>query len=88
MQIPAQLSIVSFDGTQLVEQTVPRLTSVTQPLQEIGRTALRMVLQLTRGHTIDSPHVELATKLVIRESTAPLERSGSESPEVVGSCQN
>lgn len=69
--VPNNLSVVGFDGTAVVEQSVPQLTSVAQPMQEIGRTALRMVLQLARGEAIDSDHVELATHLVIRGSTAP-----------------
>lgn len=68
--VPRELSVVGFDGTQICEQSVPRLTSVAQPLQEIGRAALRTLLRLSRGD-IDSAHVELATKLVVRDSTAP-----------------
>ncbi|MBC7725359.1 MAG: LacI family DNA-binding transcriptional regulator [Burkholderiaceae bacterium] len=71
IRIPEDLSIVGFDGTQLGEQTVPRLTSVAQPLFEMGAAALRSVLRLSRGEPIDSIHVELATRLVVRDSTAP-----------------
>jgi LacI family transcriptional regulator len=44
---------------------------VAQPLQEMGRAALRFILRQMRGETLDSRRVELATNLVIRESTAP-----------------
>lgn len=70
ISIPDDLSIVGFDGTQLAEQSLPRLTSVTQPLHEIGRAALRTVLRLSRGEHTVAPHVELATSLVVRDSTA------------------
>ena len=53
------------------EQSIPALTTVTQPLQEMGRTALRSVLRQANGEELDSQRVELATHLVIRESTAP-----------------
>ena len=70
IRIPHDLSIVGFDGTQLTEQSVPRLTSVAQPLHEIGRAALRTVLRLSRGEHPEVPHVELATQLVVRDSTS------------------
>jgi LacI family transcriptional regulator len=71
IDVPADLSVVGFDGTPMVENTIPRLTSVAQPLRQIGRTALRTVLQLDRGEPIAAQHVELATNLVVRDSTAP-----------------
>lgn len=71
LRVPEDLSVVGFDGTELTEQSVPRLTSVSQPLQEMGRTALRSVLRLANGEELESLHVELATTLVVRNSTAP-----------------
>lgn len=71
LRIPEDLSLVGFDGTNLTEQTLPRLTSVAQPLKEMGRAALRSVLRLANGEVLDSQHVELATELVVRDSTAP-----------------
>lgn len=70
IRVPEQLSLVGFDGTSLTEQAVPRLTSVAQPLREMGRAALRSVLRLAAGEALDSAHVELATELVVRDSTA------------------
>jgi LacI family transcriptional regulator len=46
---------------------------VAQQLQEMGWAALRTVLRLAKGETLESNHVELATKLMVRDSTAPLE---------------
>ena len=65
------MSLVGFDGTYQAEESVPPLTSVTQPLQEMGRSALSFILRQMRGEVIDSRRVELATHLVVRESTAP-----------------
>jgi LacI family transcriptional regulator len=71
VRVPEDLSVVGFDGTALAEQMLPRLTTVAQPLKEMGRAALRSVLRLANGEVLDSRHVELATELVIRDSTAP-----------------
>jgi LacI family transcriptional regulator len=71
VRVPEEMSLVGFDGTYQAEESVPALTSVTQPLQEMGRAALRFILRQMRGDALDSRRVELATNLVIRESTAP-----------------
>ncbi|WP_138419422.1 LacI family DNA-binding transcriptional regulator [Sinomonas gamaensis] len=69
IHVPEELSLVGFDGTALAEDSVPALTSVTQPLRDMGRTALRTLLRQARGEKLDSHRVELATQLVVRESS-------------------
>lgn len=71
MDLPADLSIVGFDGTTFAEQTMPQLTTVEQPLRDIGRTAARALLRQIDGQQPDSTRIELATRLLVRESTAP-----------------
>lgn len=72
VRIPEQLSIVGFDGTGLAERTLPPLTTVAQPLHEMGAAALRLVQRQISDGLIDTEHMELATHLVTRASTAPL----------------
>jgi LacI family transcriptional regulator len=72
IRVPEDLSLVGFDGTALAEDSVPALTSVAQPLHDMGRTSLRMLLQQALGEPLDSTRIELATQLVVRESTAPM----------------
>jgi LacI family transcriptional regulator len=62
---------VGFDDTELATMTSPQLTTVRQPLREMGIVALRTALRLAAGEAIESRHLELATELVIRGSTAP-----------------
>jgi LacI family transcriptional regulator len=70
--VPEQLSVVGFDDTQVARLASPQLTTIRQPLREMGAVALRTALQLAAGETVDSHHVELATRLVVRSSaTAP-----------------
>lgn len=70
IRIPEEMSLVGFDGTHQAAESVPPLTSVSQPLQEMGRSALSFILRQVRGEELDSRRVELATHLVVRESTA------------------
>ena len=71
LRVPADLSVTGFDDTELARMASPPLTVVRQPLREMGRVALKTVLQLAAGETLDSHHVELATELVVRSTTGP-----------------
>jgi LacI family transcriptional regulator len=71
LRVPQDLSVVGFDDTQLARMASPPLTTVRQPLWEMGGVALRTALRLAAGETVESHHVELATALVVRGSTAP-----------------
>jgi LacI family transcriptional regulator len=71
LRIPDQLSVTGFDDTELATMAAPPLTVIRQPLREMGRVALKTVLQMAAGEALDSHHVELATELVVRSSTGP-----------------
>ena len=72
LRIPQDLSVVGFDDTQVARLTSPTLTTVRQPLREMGGVALKTAMRLAAGEKLESHHVELATELVVRGSTAPL----------------
>ena len=69
LRIPDDLSVVGFDDYALDEWLVPPLTTVRQPLREMGEAAARMVLDLAQGRPSSSHRRELATDLVVRSST-------------------
>ncbi|WP_432139027.1 MULTISPECIES: LacI family DNA-binding transcriptional regulator [unclassified Streptomyces] len=71
LRVPEDMSVVGFDDLPEVRWSAPPLTTVRQPLADMGKLAARTVLRLARGEQPDSPRVELATELVVRSSTAP-----------------
>jgi LacI family transcriptional regulator len=71
LRIPADLSIAGFDDIDLSRATSPLLTTVRQPLQEMGRMAVSLLTRLLDRHELEALHVELATELIVRGSTAP-----------------
>ncbi len=71
LRLPDDLSIVGFDDTYAAESASPLLTTIRQPLREMGRVAIRTVLSMARGDVPETNHFELATTLVVRDSTAP-----------------
>jgi LacI family transcriptional regulator len=77
LRIPEDLSVVGFDDTQVARFASPPLTTVRQPLREMGGVALRTALRLAAGEQLDSHHVELATELIVRHSTAAPPGAGS-----------
>ena len=75
LRVPQDLSVVGFDDTPIARLAAPPLTTVRQPLREMGAVAVRTAFRLAAGERVDSHHVELATELVVRQSTAHLEAS-------------
>jgi LacI family transcriptional regulator len=69
LRLPDDLSIVGFDDTPEAEAAYPALTTVHQPLRELGRMAVSLLVRLTDGHQVEPVHVALATRLVVRSST-------------------
>ena len=71
LRLPADLSVVGFDDTRDASIAYPALTTVRQPLAELGRMAVTLLAQLLERQSFEPLRVELATRLVVRESTAP-----------------
>jgi LacI family transcriptional regulator len=69
LRLPEELSIVGFDDTPEAQAAHPGLTTVNQPLKELGRMAVSVLVRLLDDHRFEPPHVELATQLVVRSST-------------------
>lgn len=70
--IPDDLSLVSFDDSLEANYVTPRLTTVRQPLVEIGREAARLVLKQSAEKRYKTKHITLKTELILRESTKAL----------------
>jgi LacI family transcriptional regulator len=71
LRVGEDVSVVGFDDLPEARWSSPPLTTVRQPLSDMGRLAVRTVHRLLRGEVIESPRVELATELVVRDSAAP-----------------
>ncbi len=71
VRIPEELSVVGFDDTFEASIVTPTLTTVRQPLAEMGRMAVNLLVRQLQNQRIEALHVQLQTTLVVRESTAP-----------------
>jgi LacI family transcriptional regulator len=70
IRVPEHLSVTGFDDTPQAAWTTPPLTTVHQHLEGMGAMAVQTILVMTEGRRPSSRHVELATSLTIRQSTA------------------
>lgn len=72
ISIPDAMSVIGFDDVPMASIVTPALTTVRQPLIEMGKVATTMLLHLIAEEPLDSMRIELATSLIMRESCAPL----------------
>ena len=69
LRIPEDISIIGFDNIPQALQVSPQLTTVQQPLADMGREATRMLVALIQDPECPYQHVELPTSLIVRAST-------------------
>jgi DNA-binding LacI/PurR family transcriptional regulator len=71
LRVPDDVSVVGFDDLAFADWVTPRLTTVRTPLADMAALAAGLVLQLIAGERPASTRVEVASELVVRESSAP-----------------
>jgi DNA-binding LacI/PurR family transcriptional regulator len=71
LQVPHDVSIVGFDDIQGAAFHNPSLTTIRQPLHQMGTTAARILLQRIRGEATFPEFIPIHPELIIRESTCP-----------------
>jgi DNA-binding LacI/PurR family transcriptional regulator len=74
LRVPEDVSVVGFDDIQGAAFHNPSLTTIRQPLHEMGMVAARILLQRIRGQATFPDVVPIHPELVIRESTCPPRR--------------
>ncbi|MFI6599213.1 LacI family DNA-binding transcriptional regulator [Nonomuraea sp. NPDC050536] len=75
LRIPHDLSVIGFDDLPEARWLSPALTTVRQPVREMAELAAGTLLRLIAGEAVQTPRVELETRLIERGSTSPPQRS-------------
>ena len=83
--VGGDIAITGFDDTPLAEHAHPPLTTVHQPIYQIGSMVCEMLLLSLMGETPEEQHIILKPTLVIRQSCGSL--SGTSVPFAVHSQQ-
>jgi LacI family transcriptional regulator len=68
VRVPEDVAVVSFDGTRESAMTLPTLSTVAQPVREMGRRAVQMLLERRKGSKVDSVSEVLPVRLIKRRS--------------------
>lgn len=66
-RVPDDVAVIGFDDIEIARYTEPPLTTVRQPILEIGRELVRQLLRVAAGEEIE-PAVVLPTELIVRDS--------------------
>jgi LacI family transcriptional regulator len=71
LRVPEDVSVIGFDDIQAAAYHNPRLTTIRQPLHDMGETAARILLQRLQGFKDYPEEFAVPPELIIRETTAP-----------------
>ncbi|MFE9021004.1 LacI family DNA-binding transcriptional regulator [Streptomyces sp. NPDC007808] len=67
-RVPEDVAVIGFDDFPLAQRTEPRLTTVRQPLEDMGRAMIRLLLEDMEEPSVAYRHVILRTELQVRDS--------------------
>jgi DNA-binding LacI/PurR family transcriptional regulator len=72
LRVPEDISVIGFDDIRAAAYTLPRLTTINQPLEEIGRIATQSLLNRIHNTVAPRDEITVEPELVVRESTGPV----------------
>ncbi len=78
--VPQQVSVIGFDDPPSALLALPPLTTFRQPLEELGRRAVSIMLEMIKGKMPDPLRTYLPIELIVRESTAPAPTPAHDAP--------
>jgi LacI family transcriptional regulator len=74
LRVPDDLSVVGFDDLPLAAILTPPLTTIRQPMVEIGRAGVGLIVRQLNSGPTRGPQLELPTRLIVRDTTGPPRR--------------
>ena len=70
-KVPHDISVVGFDDIKFAEYFTPSLTTIAQPVAEIGQRCVELLLAIIDGKRVERTNIILPHQLIIRDSTGP-----------------
>lgn len=71
LDVPGDLSLISFDDTPIARFNHPPLTAVTQPIADVTARAVELIIAERGGHEVSDGPVVVVPALTVRQSTGP-----------------
>jgi LacI family transcriptional regulator len=72
------ISVTGFDNTPMAEHSFPPLTTIHQPIYQIGGMICEMLVQIIQDKPLERSHVLLQPKLIVRHSSGPAPTKGGD----------
>jgi DNA-binding LacI/PurR family transcriptional regulator len=73
LRIPDEISVIGFDDLYISQYLNPPLTTVRQPMRQMGRMAMETLLKIFAGAE-SGEDIRVPGELIVRQSTAPPKR--------------
>jgi len=73
--VPRHVSVIGFDDIRFAQYAEPALTTIAQPMREIGERLVRMILDILEGGVSNPESITLPHRLVLRATTGPADRT-------------
>src|SRR5690606_1283958 len=70
LTVPEDVSVISVDNTRMASMVRPQLSSVAQPMYDIGAVSMRLLTKLMKKENVDQARVVLPHELIVRQSVA------------------
>jgi LacI family transcriptional regulator len=80
LRVPEDISVIGFDNIESSNYYIPRLTTIHQPIAEIGEQAARNLHRRINGDINTDSEIIIPHKLIIRESTRSIGRDSACAP--------
>lgn len=70
VKVPENVGLVGFDNTFISKETSPTISSVAQPIEEIGRQAIEILVdKICKENNVNQKHIILEPRIIVRESS-------------------
>jgi DNA-binding LacI/PurR family transcriptional regulator len=79
LRVPDDVSVVGVDDVPIASFSNPALTTVRQPLEEMGRIAARTLIERIENRSEFRPEIVIEPELIVRASSGPVSRGSSRS---------
>ncbi|MFK7696207.1 catabolite control protein A [Paenibacillus sp. HJGM_3] len=70
LRVPEDISVISVDNARMASMVRPQLTTVAQPMYDIGAVSMRLLTKLMNKETVELSQVTLPHEIIIRKSVA------------------
>lgn len=68
-RVPEDISVVGFDNIDIASMVRPLLSTIAQPMYDIGAVSMRLLTKLINKESVEDPHVVLQYDVMLRDST-------------------